>query len=72
MGKNAVVQKVFHGLKKVYLKLPVDKEAKIKAKRTNKSQLLKYIMRKSQELPAWDFFAQKRGFLNIGRIPYNK
>lgn len=32
MGKNAVVQKVFHGLKKVYLKLPVDKEAKIKAK----------------------------------------
>ena len=33
MGKNAVVQKVFHGLKKVYLKLPVDKEAKIKAKK---------------------------------------
>ena len=44
----------------------------LKAKRTNKSQLLKYIMRKSQALPAWDFFAQKRGFLNIGRIPYNK
>ena len=26
MGKNAVVQKVFHGLKKVYLKLPVPTE----------------------------------------------